>query len=149
MRWFSQWPEAQARVVRGVLLVGWSLLILSLLIPALALPPSLVPGCESNAVDCVMHGQPGKRLFWGVIVPVILLIIVVGSHEFWRRICPWLCLPGCSFTRDPAQGANRVVLGVKLKISCLLFYHVQMQWTLLVTACLRLLVVGQSIALGC
>jgi len=149
MRWFSQWPEAQARVVRGVLLVGWSLLILSLLIPALALPPSLVPGCESNAVDCVMHGQPGNRLFWGVIVPVILLIIVVGSHEFWRRICPLAFVSQITrsfgFQRKTLNKKGRLEPAKIRPDSWLARHHVQLQWILLIAGlCLRLLVVNSS-----
>ena len=149
MRWFSQWPEQQARVVRWVLLTGWCLLILSLLIPALTLPTSLAPGCEPNAVDCLMHRQPGNRLFWGVVVPTGLLILVVGSHEFWRRICP------LAFVSQAARslGIQRKVANKKGRLepvkvksdSWLARHHVQLQWTLLIAGlCLRLLVVNSS-----
>ena len=149
MRWFSQWPEQQARVVRWVLLTGWCLLILSLLIPALALPTSLAPGCEPNGVECLMHRQPGNRLFWGVVVPTGLLILVVGSHEFWRRICP------LAFVSQTARslGIQRKVANKKGRLepvkvksdSWLARHHVQLQWTLLIAGlCLRLLVVNSS-----
>ena len=149
MRWFSQWPEHQARVVRWVLLTGWCLLILSLLIPALTLPTSLAPGCEPNALECLMHRQPGNRLFWGVIVPAGLLILVVGSHEFWRRICPLAFVSQTS----RALGIQRKVMNkkgrfepVKVKPdSWLARHHVQLQWSLLIAGlCLRLLVVNSS-----
>ena len=149
MRWFSQWPEQQARVVRWVLLTGWCLLILSLLIPALTLPTSLAPGCDPNAVECLLHRQPGNRLFWGVVVPTGLLILVVGSHEFWRRICP------LAFVSQAARslGIQRKVANKKGRLepvkvksdSWLARHHVQLQWTLLVAGlCLRLLVVNSS-----
>ena len=149
MRWFSQWPEHQARVVRWILLTGWCLLILSLLIPVLALPPSLAPGCEPNAIECVMHRQPGNRLFWGVVVPSGLLILVVGSHEFWRRICP------LAFVSQAARslGIQRKVENKRGRLepvkvnpdSWLARHHVQLQWTLLIAGlCLRLLVVNSS-----
>ena len=87
MSWFNQWLEQQARILRWVLLIGWCLLVLSLLIPALVLPESLVPDCNPNFSGCLMHRQPGKRLFWGVIVPTGLITIAI-SHEFWREYAP-------------------------------------------------------------
>ena len=87
MQIFSQWPERQARLVRWVLLLGWLLLILSLLLP-LSMPSNLVPECRAANLHCFLHHQPGNRLFWGVVVPSGVLMIVVLSHELWRRICP-------------------------------------------------------------
>ena len=52
MQGLSLWPERQARVVRWCLLIGWGLLILSLLIPALQLPEALAPQCDPEAAAC-------------------------------------------------------------------------------------------------
>ena len=148
MRWFNQWPEQQARILRWVLLIGWCLLVLSLLIPALVLPESLVPDCNPNFSGCLMHRQPGNRLFWGVIVPTGLIIIAI-SHEFWRRICP------LAFVSQTARylGIQRKAINKKGRLepvkvkpdSWLARHHVQLQWSLLIAGlCLRLLVVNAS-----
>ena len=148
MRWFNQWPEQQARILRWVLLIGWCLLVLSLLIPALVLPESLVPDCNPNFSGCLMHRQPGNRLFWGVIVPTGLIIITI-SHEFWRRICP------LAFVSQTARylGIQRKAINKKGRLepvkvkpdSWLARHHVQLQWSLLIAGlCLRLLVVNAS-----
>ena len=87
MQIFSRWSESQARLVRWVLLIGWLLIILSLLLP-LSMPENLVPECSAGNLHCLLHHQPGNRLFWGVVVPSGVLMIVLLSHELWRRICP-------------------------------------------------------------
>lgn len=30
----------------------------------------------------------GARIFWTIIVPISIIILLVLGHEFWRRICP-------------------------------------------------------------
>ncbi len=30
----------------------------------------------------------GARIFWGMVVPASILILVILGHETWRRICP-------------------------------------------------------------
>lgn len=148
MQIFSQWPERQARLVRWVLLIGWLLLILSLFLP-LTLPAHLAPECPAANLNCSLHYQPGNRLFWGVVVPSGLLMIVLLSHELWRRICP-LAFASQLFR---ALGRQRTRLGkggkpevVKVATdSWLGRHHVQLQWSLLIAGlCLRLLVVNSS-----
>ena len=148
MQIFSQWPEHQARLVRWVLLIGWLLLILSLFLP-LTLPAHLVPECRAANLNCWLHHQPGNRLFWGVVVPSGVLMIVLLSHELWRRICP-LAFASQLFR---ALGRQRTRLGkggkpevVKVATdSWLGRHHVQLQWSLLIAGlCLRLLVVNSS-----
>lgn len=63
-----------------MLLLGWLALIASLPSPA-GIP---------------RHGPGGNQLFWVPVVPSGLLILVAGSHELWRRICPWPLSPSCS-----------------------------------------------------
>ena len=69
MQGLSLWPEQQARVVRWCLLIGWGLLIFSLLIPAIELPAPLAPQCDPEAAACVLHREPGNRLFWESLFP--------------------------------------------------------------------------------
>ena len=148
MQIFSQWPERQARLVRWVLLLGWLLLILSLLLP-LSMPSNLVPECRAANLHCFLHHQPGNRLFWGVVVPSGVLMIVVLSHELWRRICP-LAFASQLF-RALGRQRTRRGKGGKPEVakvatdSWLGRHHVQLQWSLLIAGlCLRLLVVNSS-----
>ena len=149
MQGLSLWPEQQARVVRWVLLIGWGLLILSLLIPAIELPEALAPQCDPGAAACVLHREPGNRLFWGVVVPSSLLMLVVLSHELWRRICPLAFLSQLfRHLGWQRQVLNKQGKPVVVKIdanSWLGRHHIQLQWSLLIAGlCLRLLVVNAS-----
>jgi len=85
MRLFARWSERQAHLLRWVLLLGWLALIASLLSPALGDWTLRAPLCPTG-ITC--HGHGGNQLFWGLVVPSGLLILVAGSHELWRRICP-------------------------------------------------------------
>jgi hypothetical protein len=41
--------------------------------------------------DTCLQMQPyplGARIFWGMVVPCSILILVILGHETWRRICP-------------------------------------------------------------
>jgi hypothetical protein len=149
MQALSTWPERQARLLRWLLLIGWLLLILSLLVPGLHLPAELRPSCPPQAGDCTLHHQPGNRLFWGTLVPSGVLLIAAGSHELWRRICP-LAFVSQLFR---ALGLQRTAVGrggraevVKVTPdSWLGRHHLQLQWSLLIAGlCLRLLVVNSS-----
>ena len=149
MQGLSLWPERQARVVRWCLLIGWGLLILSLLIPALQLPEALAPQCDPEAAACVLHREPGNRLFWGVVVPSSVLMLVVLSHELWRRICPLAFLSQLfRHLGWQRQVLNKQGKPVVVKIdanSWLGRHHIQLQWSLLIAGlCLRLLVVNAS-----
>jgi hypothetical protein len=143
-------PERQMRLVRWVLLSGWLLLILSLLLPILALSESWLPLCQDSvAAVCQLHRQPGNRLFWGTVVPVGLLLIAVVSHQLWRRICPLAFVSqlaralGRQRTRPGRKGRPEVVM-VEAD-SWLGRHHLALQWSLLIAGlCLRLLVVNGS-----
>lgn len=147
---FFQAPEAVVRRWRWLLLVGWLLLILSLLLPALSLPLELTPACSPEAgLDCVVHRQPGNRIFWGVVVPTGVLLIGVVSHELWRRVCPLAFVSqlgralGWQRTRL-GQGGRPEVVKVEAK-SWLGRHHIELQWTLLIAGlCLRLLGLNSS-----
>lgn len=113
-------------LVRWALLVGWLLLIASLL-----------------------YGPSGTLIFWGSVVPTGLLLIGVVSHELWRRICPLSFVSqlaralGWQRTRVGRQGRREVVQVASE--SWLGRHHIALQWSLLIAGlCLRLLVVNAS-----
>ena len=142
--------EGQLHVMRWCLLVGWLLLIASLLIPAIDAPGWMLPACPPElAASCLAHRQPGNRLFWGTVVPLGLLLIGVVSHELWRRICPLAFVSqlaralGRQRTRPGRRGLPEVVL-VEPE-SWLGRHHLELQWSLLIAGlCLRLLWVNGS-----
>ena len=82
---FSAWSERQAHLTRWVLLVGWLGLIGTLLIPGFDPWPFQIGGCGAITA---CHAHEGNHLFWGSVVPSALLVLVLLSHEFWRRVCP-------------------------------------------------------------
>ena len=150
MQLFSRLPERQLRLVRWGLLIGWLLLIVSLLLPLLSLPEGLVPPCSLLIdPDCQLHRQPGNRLFWGTVVPVGVLLIGVLSHELWRRVCPLAFVSqlaralGWQRTRPGRKGKPELVQ-VQAE-SWLARHHLALQWSLLIAGlCLRLLWVNGS-----
>jgi len=126
MRVFNEWPEKTLHWARWFLVLSWGLLIASLLTP-LPWPPQ----------------WSGNRVFWGMVVPSGLLLIVV-SHELWRRICP-LAFVSQIFRalnwqrRVPGRAGKPEVAKVQPD-SWLAKHHLQFQWSLLIAGlCLRLL----------
>lgn len=97
---FAQIPERRMHWIRWVVTTGWVLLIVSLFYDpwtaALTEPdhpwsPLRLTGeCVQVQGVCVEETpQPiGATLFWGAIVPSGIFILLVFSHELWRRICP-------------------------------------------------------------
>ena len=150
MQLFSRLPEQVLRRVRWALLIGWLLLIASLLLPLIALPPGWLPSCpELASASCRPHQQPGNRLFWGTVVPVGVLLIGVVSHELWRRVCPLAFVSqlaralGRQRSRPGRKGKPEVV-AVEAE-SWLGRHHLTLQWSLLIAGlCLRLLWVNGS-----
>ena len=135
--------------MRWLMLLISVLLIGSLFIPALKVPAGMVPICsDSGDLICRMHRQPGIRLIWGTVVPIILLLIVL-SHEIWRRICPLSFVSqlgrALGYQRTlTGKGGRTSVAKVDSK-SWLARHHLQLQWSLLISGmCLRLLVVNGS-----
>ena len=141
--------ERLAHGLRWALLLGWLLLIVSLLLPQdevlVPYQAHLAP-CLSG-LSCELHDHDGNRLFWGAVVPIGLLTIVAVSHEAWRRLCP-LAFVSQTFR---ALGWQRTVIGrggrrevAKIAAdSWLGRHHVHLQWLLLVVGLiLRLLVVN-------
>jgi len=146
MKIFSSWPERQAHLTRWILLLGWLGLIVSLLIPNFDPWPFNVNHC-GRLLEC--HSQEGNQLFWGMVVPTGLLILVGLSHEFWRRICPLAFISqlfrALHWPRTvPGKGGRLEVVKIESN-SWLGKHHVQLQWSLFIAGLtLRLLVVNSS-----
>ncbi|BBD60361.1 cyclic nucleotide-binding protein [Nostoc sp. HK-01] len=103
----SQVPEKQMHIVRWLLAIGWLTLIFSLFYdpvsvwltdPSNTLSPfHLHPEKYLDPDDCVKLQdvclpQPpyamGARIFWAMVLPIGIMILILFGHEFWRRICP-------------------------------------------------------------
>ena len=98
---FAQIPERRMHLIRWVVTTGWVVLIISLFYDpwtaTLTEPDHPWSPLRLTAGNCVqVQGvcvaetpQPiGATLFWGAIVPSGIFILLVFSHELWRRICP-------------------------------------------------------------
>ena len=123
---FHAWSERQAHLVRWLLLGAWLLLIASMLRPGAA-----------AAVTAM-------RLFWQLGVPLVLLVLVVFSHEAWRRLCPLAFvsqLPrALGRQRQVMDGRGRPAVARVTSSGWLARQQVRLQWGLfLVGLSLRLL----------
>ena len=102
-------PEKQMHTVRYLLVVCWLLLIVSLFYdpishvltdPATNFFSPFKDNLITQANDpntCIrVQGEClaeapyplGTRIFWGMVVPSAIAIVLVLGHETWRRICP-------------------------------------------------------------
>ncbi|MGB7440458.1 MAG: 4Fe-4S binding protein [Coleofasciculaceae cyanobacterium] len=100
----SQVSEKTMHRVRWVLVIGWLILIFSLfydpITPQLTDPNNLLSPFRDELINpnyCLkLQGEClpekpypiGTRIFWGMVVPSAILILLVFGHETWRRICP-------------------------------------------------------------
>ncbi len=97
----SRVPENKMHLVRWLLTVGWVILILSAfydpISPILTAPDNLLSPVRVHPELCVLeHGiclpqvsyALAPRIFWGIVIPAGVLILLIGGHETWRRICP-------------------------------------------------------------
>ncbi|AFY37740.1 EF hand repeat-containing protein [[Leptolyngbya] sp. PCC 7376] len=93
--------ERQMHWVRWGLTIGWFLLIMSLFFDPVSSqftapdhpwsPMRLDPSqCILVQGECLPEQSYalGAPIFWGLIVPSAIFILLVFGHEFWRRICP-------------------------------------------------------------
>ncbi|MEM8778086.1 MAG: hypothetical protein AAGF26_04285 [Cyanobacteria bacterium P01_G01_bin.49] len=96
---FARIPAAKMHWIRWSLAIGWLLLITSMFYdPVSALltepqqffGPKTVDACFEFQGQCLrLTPYPlGARIFWGMVVPAAIIILVLFGHEAWRRICP-------------------------------------------------------------
>lgn len=98
---FDRISEAQMHKVRWATTTLWLLLILSLfydpLTPFLTDPNHLWSPLRVDPNKCIqVQGSClelgayalGAPIFWGLVVPTSLFILLIFGHELWRRICP-------------------------------------------------------------
>ncbi|HMW46981.1 MAG TPA: hypothetical protein PKC70_01690, partial [Cellvibrionaceae bacterium] len=93
-------PEYRMRVLRYSLLMGWLVLLAAcwfdfgqsrITDPADSWGISGFVGKPVEVRGQLLAPQaynPAPRLFWGGVVPVVVLLLIFGGHDLWRRICP-------------------------------------------------------------
>ena len=97
----SHIPEKQIRKVRWLLTCAWLFLITSLfydpISPLITTPNQTWSPFRIKPEDCIsvqntcleLQSYPlGAPIFWGIVVPSAIFILLVFGHELWRRICP-------------------------------------------------------------
>ncbi|MEN9226443.1 MAG: cyclic nucleotide-binding domain-containing protein [Thermostichus sp. HHBFW_bins_43] len=99
---FASWNERHFHRLRWVLTVGWLVLIASLVYdpisPLLTDAERGIPGLRVDPTRCIpVQGQClsletsyglGAPVFWGLVVPAAIFILLILGHDLWRRICP-------------------------------------------------------------
>ncbi len=96
----TQVSERKMHLVRWIIVLGWLLLILSLFYDPITenwTNPNNFFSPLRDSLRCVLvQGQclpenpypVGARVFWGMVIPSAIAILLVFGHETWRRICP-------------------------------------------------------------
>jgi polyferredoxin len=96
---FGKAPERRMLKVRGILLLLWCALIVSLFWDPVTIhltqPDSGTPfAIKTTPVTVqgqVLEQKPyamGARIFWTMILPLVPMFLMIFGHEAWRRICP-------------------------------------------------------------
>jgi hypothetical protein len=96
-----KFSESKISRLRQILAAAWLLLIvLSFYDPVslwLTQPDNLLSPLRVHADACIsVQGEClaqdayvlAPRIFWSLVVPASILILLVAGHESWRRICP-------------------------------------------------------------
>ncbi|ELR99258.1 FHA domain-containing protein [Gloeocapsa sp. PCC 73106] len=103
----SKVSEKKMHIVRWILAIGWLVLIFSLVYdpitpwwtdPENLKSPFRIPDtgffnelhCAKVQGECLpnLPYAMGARIFWAIIVPIAIMVLMLFGHEFWRRICP-------------------------------------------------------------
>jgi hypothetical protein len=96
---FAKIPERYMHMIRWGLTVGWLILIASLFYDPISAQltapnhlfgPADVNTCFQFQGECrSLTPYPlGARIFWGMVVPLSIVTLLVFGHEAWRRVCP-------------------------------------------------------------
>ncbi|MBE9008952.1 hypothetical protein IQ250_01865 [Pseudanabaenaceae cyanobacterium LEGE 13415] len=96
-----QVSEKTMHRVRWLLVIGWLVLIASLfydpMTPGFTDPKNLSSPFHVNVHQCIKLRETclpqvkfsmSALIWWAMIVPCGIFILLVFGHEFWRRICP-------------------------------------------------------------
>jgi len=97
----SQVSEKKMHLVRWLLAIGWLTLIFSLFYDPISQsftdPSNIYSPFRINPEKCVKFQAVclkqetyymGARIFWTMVLPIGIIILLLFGHEFWRRICP-------------------------------------------------------------
>jgi hypothetical protein len=94
---FARIPEKFIHLTRWSLTIGWLILIISLFFDPISAPLTAPDQIFAASTDCFQfQGEcrpltpypMGARIFWGMVLPLAVLILLILGHEAWRRICP-------------------------------------------------------------
>jgi hypothetical protein len=97
---FNQISEKQMHYVRWILTVAWAGLIGSMFYDPFTFQLTDSHNLQSPfhiQSDCInfqgacLHPSPydmGARIFWGMVIPSAIILLLLFGHELWRRICP-------------------------------------------------------------
>jgi uncharacterized membrane protein len=96
---FSKLAEKYVHLTRWGLAIAWLALILSMfydpISAQLTAPDNLFAASTANSCfqfqgECrPLSPYPmGARIFWGMVLPLSIIILLVFGHEAWRRVCP-------------------------------------------------------------
>lgn len=147
---FSNVSEKSIRLIRWGLTIAWLLLIVSLfydpISASLTAPDRLFAasnpdGCFQFQGECRPFSPypMGARIFWGMVVPLSILILLIFGHEAWRRICP------LSFISQLPRSLGWQRTGTISETSWLGRHALSLQWgLLLIGLILRLLLVNSD-----
>jgi hypothetical protein len=163
---FAQVSERSMHYVRWLITIAWLILIISLfydpITPWFSEPSNENSLLRINPKICVPvqgicleeQAYPlGVPVFWGIIVPGALLILLIFGHETWRRICPLSFLSQISRrlgiqrqkkTSDKSGKARQEIVKIN-KNSWLEKNHRYLQFTFLfIGLCSRILFVNSD-----
>ncbi|WNZ26100.1 hypothetical protein HJG54_26915 [Leptolyngbya sp. NK1-12] len=94
---FARIPEKFIHLTRWSLTLGWLLLIASLFVDPFSAQLTAPGQVFAASQDCFQfQGEcrpldpypMGARIFWGMVLPLAVLMLLIFGHEAWRRICP-------------------------------------------------------------
>ncbi|NJM18235.1 MAG: 4Fe-4S binding protein [Richelia sp. RM2_1_2] len=129
--------ELKMHRIRWVIVIGWLVLILSLFYDPIThnlTDPNNLFSPFRDSLPCVLvqgeclPEQPypiGTRVFWGMVIPCAIAIVLIFGHETWRRICPLYFL-----SQIPRALGLKPLLNINNN-RWLINYHFYLQFTLL------------------
>ncbi len=93
-------PEPKMHAIRWIIVIGWLILIFSLFYDPISHnwtdPNNLFSPFRDSLQPVLVQGEYlqefpypiGARVFWGMVIPSAIMILLIFGHETWRRICP-------------------------------------------------------------